>query len=76
MSIVRCPICQRTLDAQGPKEWPETPFCSKRCRMVDLGRWLGGVYQIDTPAQEEDLDELPRSPKPAVPSADPHREEA
>jgi uncharacterized protein len=79
MNKVRCPICEKTMDAQGPKEWPDWPFCSKRCRMVDLGRWLGGNYRIETPAKEEDLeniDDLPHSSKPAVPSADPHREEA
>ena len=79
MNKVLCPICERTMDQQGPKEWPDWPFCSKRCRMVDLGRWLGGNYRIETPINEEDLedlDELTSSPKPAVPSADPHREEA
>jgi endogenous inhibitor of DNA gyrase (YacG/DUF329 family) len=47
--------------------------------MVDLGRWLGGNYRIETPIKEEDLedfDELAYSPEPAAPSADPHREEA
>jgi len=79
MTKIRCPICERAMDTQGPKEWPDWPFCSKRCRMVDLGRWLGGDYRIETPTTEEDLenhDALARSPKPAVPSADPHREEA
>ena len=76
MNKVRCPICEKKMDAQGPKEWPDWPFCSHRCKMVDLGRWLGGVYQIETPVSEEDLDELTRSLKPAAPSADPHREEA
>ena len=79
MNKVHCPICDRAMDARGPKEWPDWPFCSKRCKTVDLGRWLGGVYHIDTPARPEDLescDELAQSPKPAVPSADPHREEA
>jgi endogenous inhibitor of DNA gyrase (YacG/DUF329 family) len=47
--------------------------------MVDLSRWLGGEYRIDTPVgreELEDLDESAQSPEPAVPSADPHREEA
>ena len=79
MSKVRCPICEKTMDAQGPKEWPDWPFCSRRCKMVDLGRWLGGNYRIETPVTEEDLvdlDEPANSPQPAAPSADPHREEA
>jgi len=72
MTKVRCPICERAMD-QGPKEWPDWPFCSKRCRMVDLGRWLGGNYRITTRMSEEDLAEIEEdanSPKPAVPSAD------
>lgn len=77
MKKVRCPICEKPLDTKGPKEWPDWPFCSNRCKLVDLGRWLGGNYRIDTPIKEEDLDtELTHSPEPAVPSADPHREEA
>jgi hypothetical protein len=37
----RCPICGRP--AQPP---PLRPFCSARCRQVDLGRWLAGDYAI------------------------------
>jgi uncharacterized protein len=79
MNKVRCPICDKAMDAQGPKEWPDWPFCTKRCKMVDLGRWLGGNYRIETPVTEEDLNDLEESansPEPAVPSADPNREEA
>jgi endogenous inhibitor of DNA gyrase (YacG/DUF329 family) len=32
-------------------EWPEFPFCSARCRLIDLGRWLGEGYVIP-PEQE------------------------
>ena len=42
------------------REWPDFPFCSPRCRMVDLGRWLGEDYGVLGPAQEE-------SDKPASP---------
>ncbi len=79
MTKVRCPICDSAMDAHGPKEWPDWPFCSPRCKMVDLGRWLGGMYRIETPVTKEDLensDDSAHSPEPAVPSADPHREEA
>jgi len=36
----RCPICGE------PTETAYRPFCSARCRDVDLGRWLGGGYVI------------------------------
>jgi endogenous inhibitor of DNA gyrase (YacG/DUF329 family) len=57
----------------GPKEWPDWPFCSPRCKTIDLGRWLGESYRIATPLREDDLDD---AAKPAVPSAAPDREEA
>ncbi len=41
MSSPRCPICQAS-----PPEDHWRPFCSERCKLVDLGRWLGGVYAI------------------------------
>jgi endogenous inhibitor of DNA gyrase (YacG/DUF329 family) len=40
------------MEGQGPAEWPEFPFCSARCRLIDLGRWLGEDYRIATPAHE------------------------
>lgn len=44
-----CVICGKPRDARF------TPFCSKRCADVDLGRWLGGRYSI--PAQDENESE-------------------
>ena len=48
-----CPSCKTPV---GPfaELWP---FCSPRCRSADLGRWLGGQYQISRPLEERDLDE-------------------
>lgn len=42
----RCPICGK------PATREARPFCSERCRKVDLSRWLGGHYAI--PVVEED----------------------
>jgi endogenous inhibitor of DNA gyrase (YacG/DUF329 family) len=56
---LRCPICQRTMDALEPAQWPEAPFCSRRCRLIDLGRWLGEDYRI---AADTDEDEEPLEP--------------
>jgi len=33
--------------------WPDYPFCSPRCRKIDLGRWLGEQYGVGTPPDEE-----------------------
>jgi endogenous inhibitor of DNA gyrase (YacG/DUF329 family) len=60
-----CPICKRATVV----EW--TPFCSRRCADVDLGRWLTGGYAIPV---EEDTDEdgspdrSPDSDRPPRPS--------
>jgi uncharacterized protein len=53
MIKVRCPICKRPMQGQGPKEWPDFPFCSSRCRLLDLGRWLGEEYRVATDTGEE-----------------------
>ena len=41
-----------------PAEWPDYPFCSARCRKIDLGRWLDEKYAIpgDDRAKSEDPD--------------------
>lgn len=76
MKKARCPVCERVMD-QGPKEWPDWPFCSPRCKLVDLGRWLGEEYRVASPPKEEhpeDTDAGP--PQSAVSSAASDRDEA
>ena len=38
----RCPTCRRAASASDKP----FPFCSERCRLVDLGKWLGEDYRI------------------------------
>jgi uncharacterized protein len=40
---VKCPTCQRDLDWASA---PFRPFCSERCRLIDLGAWLSGQHAI------------------------------
>jgi hypothetical protein len=35
-------------------EWPNFPFCSERCRTIDLGRWLGETYRLNARPEEAD----------------------
>lgn len=35
------------------------PFCSQRCRQVDLGKWMGEEYRVASKAADEQEDELP-----------------
>jgi endogenous inhibitor of DNA gyrase (YacG/DUF329 family) len=43
---LKCPICKKAV-ATGD---PEFPFCSERCRIIDLGNWATEKYVIPTPA--------------------------
>jgi hypothetical protein len=44
-----CPICQSTPSRSG-QESPFRPFCSERCKLVDLSRWLGEEYRVAGPS--------------------------
>jgi endogenous inhibitor of DNA gyrase (YacG/DUF329 family) len=60
-----------------PDPWLDRPFCSPRCRLIDLGRWLGEDYRLPSQSTAIDLEDPEADPpKPAVPSAVPNREEA
>jgi endogenous inhibitor of DNA gyrase (YacG/DUF329 family) len=53
-----CPTCRRPLPgADKPDDLPFRPFCSERCRTIDLGSWLDASYRIGAPVEEEDLDQ-------------------
>ena len=41
----RCPICRKSVIPDREQN-PALPFCSQRCRMIDLGNWLGGEYVL------------------------------
>ena len=63
MISVTCPICGRVMQGQGTAEWPQFPFCSQRCKTIDLGRWLDGQYRLpvdqsEAPHSDEDQDTL------------------
>jgi endogenous inhibitor of DNA gyrase (YacG/DUF329 family) len=49
-----CPICNRKFD---PAESQTLPFCSDRCRLVDLSRWLGEDYAFPSSRLREDEEE-------------------
>jgi endogenous inhibitor of DNA gyrase (YacG/DUF329 family) len=51
---IRCPLCRKAFD---PAQSAAMPFCSERCRQIDLGRWLREVYSVPVvrdPEEEED----------------------
>lgn len=52
---VSCPSCKALSDFSA--ENPYRPFCSARCKMVDLGDWANETYRIPEKIRPEDLDE-------------------
>jgi endogenous inhibitor of DNA gyrase (YacG/DUF329 family) len=56
VTVVKCPTCKR------PVEWSQEsvyrPFCSDRCRLIDLGAWFGEQHRIPDESATA-ADELP-----------------
>lgn len=40
---MKCPICKKEVEFGAP----EMPFCSERCRLIDLGKWADEEYRIE-----------------------------
>ena len=47
---VTCPTCGKPVPWTGESKW--RPFCSERCRLIDLGEWLEERHRISEPAEE------------------------
>jgi endogenous inhibitor of DNA gyrase (YacG/DUF329 family) len=45
--IVKCPICQADVPWTPESKW--RPFCSQRCKTIDLGAWASERYRVQTP---------------------------
>lgn len=52
MIRTRCSVCEGEMVGLDQSSWPEFPFCSSRCRLIDLGRWLGEKYQVAADPEE------------------------
>jgi endogenous inhibitor of DNA gyrase (YacG/DUF329 family) len=59
MIRVKCPICEKVLEIRAIDDLPSFPFCSDRCKLVDLGRWIDGSYRIPGPPADRE----PAGPK-------------
>jgi endogenous inhibitor of DNA gyrase (YacG/DUF329 family) len=58
-SQTKCPTCRKAGD------WlsgPYGPFCSRRCKLIDLGKWLGGEHAISEPLRPEHFEEYAELP--------------
>ena len=48
---LHCPTCKKVVTATDG----DFPFCSERCRIIDLGKWASGDYKITSPIHDPDL---------------------
>jgi uncharacterized protein len=53
MALISCPICKQAFD---PEKSPAMPFCSERCRRIDLGRWLDERHSLPVERFEDESD--------------------
>ena len=49
----KCPVCDAAVNLE---KTPTVPFCSDRCRLIDLGRWLDEDYSVSVPRRPADDD--------------------
>lgn len=51
---LRCPTCKTICEAERLDLLPFRPFCSRRCKLADLGRWLDEDFKISRPIGPDD----------------------
>jgi len=51
--FIKCPQCNADFDVSIPSK--HKPFCSERCKLIDLGAWADGTYSI--PAEDSPMSE-------------------
>ncbi|MEC5398225.1 DNA gyrase inhibitor YacG [Uliginosibacterium sp. H1] len=49
--VVKCPQCSKAVEWRPENKW--RPFCSERCRQIDLGAWASESYRVPGEAQED-----------------------
>jgi len=49
--IFKCPTCGMIVRSQDA----DFPFCSDRCRLIDLGKWASGAYKISSPVLDPEV---------------------
>lgn len=57
MATVQCPNCQKPVEWDAGEKW--RPFCSERCKLIDLGDWAEGNHRIaGQTTHPEQLDDI------------------
>ena len=50
MIRINCPTCHKPIEVAAVRDLPSFPFCSERCRLIDLGRWLDERHGVPAEA--------------------------
>lgn len=51
-----CPTCRTVIKVEQRDLAPHRPFCSRRCKLIDLGKWLDGTYRTSEPLSQSELE--------------------
>ena len=65
--IGACPKCGRNVVWETAKRY--RPFCSERCRLIDLGAWANENYRIPVPDSKDDFESAPEAGEEPPPAA-------
>lgn len=58
--VVKCPTCQRLVEWTPSSQY--RPFCTERCRLIDLGQWANEAYSVAaSPIPDKNDDIEPKS---------------
>lgn len=66
VTSITCPVCEGPVPA-GAEAFP---FCSRRCRLLDLDKWISGKYVVSRPMDARDLEELEATLEGRPPSSE------
>ncbi|MDP6118587.1 MAG: DNA gyrase inhibitor YacG [Planctomycetota bacterium] len=55
--VIDCPVCDRSVSFRRFSDAPFFPFCSRKCKLVDLGRWFNEEYSIERDLDISDFDD-------------------
>ena len=53
MPKIKCSYCKKEMKYTDLKDIPTFPFCSKKCKLIDLGHWFNEDYKMEVPARLE-----------------------
>jgi endogenous inhibitor of DNA gyrase (YacG/DUF329 family) len=67
--LVDCPACGNKAEFSPDNRW--RPFCSERCKTLDLGAWASNAYQVAGSSLEDEADPLTLEPESQAASESP-----